>query len=896
MLLFLVLAVVSAQYVCSDAEYFNLPNFDENIEFGTSTPSSTIVLKVGQPEFATGFYLRTTPSEDILVNFNTCGAKTTLVSEIYIFEDCASDIASSFYMKSGVDNTCSHSIEYPWLDAQLYANHTYFIFIKLVNEDIGGSVYLYIAESFQDNSNYECNVAKEISSFPYVTEGTIINSEVQPIKPECYLQSYSTLWYSFTGTGENYLADTCNYYTNFDTRITIVTDLVEGKCNSAPCLKQADDGCGADSTSTIVAFYAETGVTYYIGVSGALGKEGQFQLQVDKLSDEVPSICSQAVPIKSLPFSGGYEIPDTWPSSDLVCTVTSYQSAHKTVYFSFAGNNRTMVISTCKSLDSDLNPIGVGLELFDNCVDETCLMTNDNFGECGENEFIVYNFELGHNYIIAAYCKDGSCEIDFDMYEKTEDHSTCERALELNEPGYFGELVRVETMSTSVHGCDSIAEQHPGLWYKLYKTEGLENERYSILALNQDKSKSGFIEFSFGCNIIQCDAVIQGEATLTFSENEDYQYIFIYSANYETALIIEFLREEENTHHTCETALSVTLPYTAVHSFDNSYSHQLCSGDVRSANYYSFTLDKDIGVDVSTCFTKTTVNTATEFIHGCYGDSSLSAECIGSNLDGKGCENGASKMSIDLYKNIKYTLSVYSENVAAVINIKQYRVVLFTLEIPENSACSEATTLNHNDYYAEYLILNRLDYTTNLGEFGTTRGNYFRIQPDVDVEVTVRTCSSNTTMKSMILLHDKCSTQTVGDEIVSYPDEMTEIASSSLVNCDVHGTYLTFTAKAEKEQFIFIGPEYFEEEGFIGIEFYMDAIGGDSSESEGNESSESTSNGSHNIIDDDNGLSGGQIFWIIFGVGLYIIFACVLAAVIVFVALKARTSGYATLD
>ncbi|KAL7717338.1 Uncharacterized protein QTN25_005157 [Entamoeba marina] len=875
MLLFLVLAVVSAQYTCSDAKRFSLPStYQKEIEFGTSTPQSKIVEGNGAITLAKGYYFRTTPSEDVLTNFNTCGAKTTLISKIYIFEDCSSDIAQSLYARSGIDNSCSQSVEYPWLDVQLYANQTYFIFVRLVDEDVGGSVYLYVAESLQDNSNYECNVAKKISSFPYVTEGTIVNSEVQPIKPECYLQSYSTLWYSFTGTGENYLADTCNYYTNFDTRITIVTDLVDGKCNSAPCLKQADDGCGADSTSTIVAFYAETGVTYYIGVSGALGKEGQFQLQVDKLSDEVPSICSQAVPIKSLPFSGGYEIPDTWPSSDLVCTVTSYQSAHKTVYFSFAGNNRTMVISTCKSLDSDLNPIGVGLELFDNCVDETCLMTNDNFGECGENEFIVYNFELGHNYIIAAYCKDGSCEIDFDMYEKTEDHSTCERALELNEPGYFGELVRVETMSTSVHGCDSIAEQHPGLWYKLYKTEGLENERYSILALNQDKSKS--------------------EATLTFSENEDYQYIFIYSANYETALIIEFLREEENTHHTCETALSVTLPYTAVHSFDNTYSHQLCSGDVRSANYYSFTLDKDIGVDVSTCFTKTTVNTATEFIHGCYGDSSLSAECIGSNLDGKGCENGASKMSIDLYKNIKYTLSVYSENTNNVINIKQYRVVLFTLEIPENSACSEATTLNHNDYYAEYLILNRLDYTSSLGEFGTTRGNYFRIQPDVNVEVTVRTCSSNTTMKSMIVLHDKCSTQTVGDEIVSYPDEMTDAVVSSFTNCDVHGTYITFTAKAEKEQFIFIAPEYFEEEGFIGVEFYMDAIGGDSSESEGNDSSESTS--SHNIVDGDDGLSGGQIFWIIFGVGLYIVFACVLATVVILAALKNRVSGYATLD
>ncbi|EMD43730.1 Hypothetical protein EHI5A_153600 [Entamoeba histolytica KU27] len=900
--LFAILFVAYGQYTCSSATKFNLPQYHTSIVFGTNTPKSKIAPESGSLKEVQGQYFVTSVGEDmesLLVNINTCFATTNLPTEIYIFDSCSDEgVAQNKLAESGIDNSCSASSEYPIVNFHAVQGKTYYVLVKLVEENVDGTVSIAIDQSYEDNSHIECDVARSVpeengaSIFPYSDQAQIVRSQVPETKVEC-TTSAPTLWYKFKGDGKYIVINTCNYYTNFDTRLVVVDTLINGKCNGAKCVKFADDGCGKTSYSSILVLKTEAEKIYYVGVSAAANQEGQFEIRMDHLADSIPSVCSRALPIQELPFSRSFDIPDVWPTGKPSCI--SYHTDVRPVYLSFVGYGKPVVISTCKSVDSNLKPIGVAVELINNCEEEKCAVNTTNskeFGLCGENNYLIVNMEVGKTYYIKAYCPDGPCDMTLNMYEKTASHDRCDIALELNNPGVFSEAAVISNLEESIHGCNSVAKTDPGLWYKFVHTKSITDEKYTIFAMNAQRSKIGYIEFSNGCMLIECESLQQGEAHLSFSSDEEYQLIFVYpdATDHQQALIVQFVSEESTPFYKCQDALDVQLPYTALHTFSNTKTRQICSGEMAPANYYRFSLNKDIGVDVSTCFPKTLVNTAVEITKGCYGEPT--AKCIGSNTEGRGCAVGAAKLSVDLNANTQYTLSVYSEAVAA-LNVKQYRVVIFSLEIPKESVCDSAIVVPYQKYYADYLILNRLSYKTDFGSVGITRGSYFKVQiPDVAYTVTVRTCSSKTTMNSFVALYGKCIVQGSSDQPISVPNEDIGIASSSITNCDVHGTYLTFDTVPNKEYYVFVGPENFAEEGFVDVQFFMDAK--EDPQPDDSSSVPPTPSSSTDDKDDDSHHST-PVGWIVFGVLVYVLFAGILAGCVIAIILKRRSSGYATL-
>jgi len=890
---------VIGQNNCTVAREFNLPTFTSSITFGTVTPQSYLEDRPGFPSPVRAFYFKTVPQESTEIFVSTCYPKTNIPTKIYLLTDCVEDAGEAIctgldpHGKSGIDPDCEHGFDFPLLTAPLEKGKTYY-FAFVADEGVNGDVKFTISESAETNNNIECDVATNIPSVPYTMTGSIFNVNSNSVKLSCYSSATSTRWFKLTGDGRYYVASTCNPYTNFDTFIAVVNDTHGNtKCNGATCARYADEGCGRTTSASAVAFHTIKDNIYYIGVSSADGVGGQYHIKVDALIDTLPIVCEQSLPIQSLPFSYTINIPSEWPASRSQCVYRGQE--YKTVYFTYKGEGKQVVLSTCRSVDSDLNAIGVGVEIVDDCADLQCSVTDTEFGHCGRNMFISKKLEKGQNYVVKVFCLDGPCEMTFEMYERQQDHSSCNRAMALHAPETYTDMIRKINLNESAHGCDSYVQFDTGLWYNFIRSTKNPDQTYTIIAGNENKDKSAWIEFSPGCNDIRCTLQTRGEAHLRFDSGSNNQYIFAFINGTEKGMFVYFVQDMMNKFDTCETAMQITLPFTAIHTLGTAKTTTTCGDRFTTVgNYYKFKLDKDIEVDASTCFPKTTFNTSIEFTEG----GCSSKKCTGYNLDGRSCELGASKVSIDLKKNVEYVMEVLAENPNIKINIKQYRLVIFTLEIPQNSKCDTPTLIKGSTFYYQQLTLNRLSYATDLGEDlpGTVRGAYFLVEADNDdYTIEVRTCSSNTTTDSFILSTKKCSAVKNGDTYVSYPDDLIDIETSTIKSCDVFGTYMRFNLTKGQKAYVFVGPSNFHDDAFIGVEFFMDQIGKKPDTSSTTSTSSSYTYSSNNIEDESDG-EGIQVGWLVICILFYCLFVLILVATIIFIArVKFNGQSYSTL-
>ena len=303
----LVVKISAENYKCSSALEFSLPLASSVQEITSELPKSKVTMKAGLIEEVQGFYLKTTSPKDTLVTMNTCNSKTTLETTIYVFRTCSDDIAQELVAQSTPSQLCSMNSNFPWLNVDFNEGVEYYILFKVGSNVTSGIVDYSISDIESNVDNTECNSATEITSLPYVTHD-FLSASIDKVKLQCYDEEQGTLWYSLKGDGKYIVADTCSYYTNFDTKIVIVNSLVDGRCNASECFKEGDDGCGKEGSSSSVVWKSEEGVMYYIGVSGVFGKTGQFELNVQHLEDTLPSVCTQVISIHNLPYTGTFTI------------------------------------------------------------------------------------------------------------------------------------------------------------------------------------------------------------------------------------------------------------------------------------------------------------------------------------------------------------------------------------------------------------------------------------------------------------------------------------------------------------------------------------------------------------------------------------------------------------
>ncbi|ELP93809.1 hypothetical protein EIN_176160 [Entamoeba invadens IP1] len=882
----------STNYKCTDASSFNPPNFQNLVTFSESITDSQVVIGTGAPTTVKGFYYKFTATDEldsVIFNSNSCDKLTQVTHEIYVFGSCSTTgVAENYIARSGIEETCDYNVtDIPTVNFKVETGKTYYILLKRL---VDGDAQFHVSKSTLDTSNTDCDKAKPITSLPYIEESVLTNQN-EKVKPQCFKSATTTYWYSLIGDGKDIVVYTCGVYTNFDTKIVLIdTPSNGGICTDAECLKMADDGCSKTSTSSIMAFTSELGKTYYIGVYGNLAKEGQFKLQVEHLEDEIPATCGRAIPIKTLPFTRQVTVTNVWPPVEGSCYGTS--EPVKGIYFTFTGENKDYVFSTCKSITEDLETIGVSIEAIKDCTSMECAIQDGEYGECGDNNFLVKHINKGETFTFFAYCNDGECKMNIDVYEKTADHSVCEHAMELVNTEYFGEKISIANQQLSVHGCNSEAKQDRGTWYSLTKNVINQVEHFTILAMDMLNSRVNYIEFPRKCGLIQCDGVAQGSFTVSLTtSNPRLIYIYPYSST-SKFMNIQFIKEDVLAIDECPSAMPITLPFTALHTFNSKKTTTFCRGLSYAANYYRFTSEKGLDVDISTCFPRTLVNTGLEMTSGCAGEPTTM--CVKEVADSPGCTYNAAQMQAHTSIGSDYVVTVYNEGIDT-SSLRQYRLAVFTTEVPENSICTRATPIIIDEGFVSYTVLNKYSRTSDFGDFGTTKGNYFSVMYKKDITITVRTCSSYTTMKTNIVTATKCSLSGTAEAPISMLDDFTSIATSSIIGCDIYGTMLDVNVTANEMVYIFIGPENFADEGFIGVDFFIPEPEPDPETSSGTEPSHS----SESSIDskDNNNDSDTPVAWIVVGVLTFILFLVIIGGAmgaVLFMYYK-KKSGYSNL-
>lgn len=119
---------------------------------------------------------------------------------------------------------------------------------------------------------------------------TTATGETVPLCNPFMSTNTPSLWYSFVGTGQNATASLCG--SSFDTDVTIYA----GNCNTLICSAYNDDGCGV---SSLVTWFAASGVTYYIRVAGYSNTDfGTFSLSIQCSTGPITaSDCISAVDV-----------------------------------------------------------------------------------------------------------------------------------------------------------------------------------------------------------------------------------------------------------------------------------------------------------------------------------------------------------------------------------------------------------------------------------------------------------------------------------------------------------------------------------------------------------------------------------------------------------------------
>ncbi|ELP94263.1 hypothetical protein EIN_187300 [Entamoeba invadens IP1] len=874
-----------SQYTCTTAETLDFPTASVDIAFGTSTPESIIdtdyVKKTVKGKY---FKITTDVSKAIFLRVSTCKATTTIPTEIYIFQQCANDIASKKIAVSGIDDVCASHKDFPILNTYLQPAQTLYIFVKLEENNEVGTVSMFTQEINTDNSNRECDTARIVSALPYTDDAVLFSTGIQDeIQPVCFVQRTFSRWYKITGDGKAVVAHTCNYYTNFDSRLSVVEDvkLINGKCNDADCKVFADDGCGTEKKSTIIAFNTVANKVYYIGVSSVLKAEGQFQITIEHLDTSIPAVCTAALPIKNIPFSKSVTLGVNWPTTKSVCLGPGADV--RGVYLTFTASHESeYVFSSCKSLDKDMETIGVGVEFISNCDKEECAMDNVTYGECGDNNYLVKSMKKGETVTLLTFCQDSTCTLSLNVYDKGVSHSTCENALTLSVSSTFNDFAVMNTTQLSYHGCDSVIKYDKGLWYRLiHVTEG-QSEAFTIYATDYYHYAVGYIELSRGCMQIQCDGVFQGASTFLLTFDKKEQYIFVYGDGEQQVLQISIIKKEEDAYHKCSSPLQVMLPYTAVHTFDLTASHLICTNTNALSSFYKFDLADDAHVLLSTCYANTLIDTAMELTKGCF-ETPDTSECLYSCKAGLLCQNNDAEMDVDLQADKDYILNVYSESPLSTIS-QQYRITIISDTPAPESRCDQPIRINETQPHVTLQIYNQYSHDSNFGTYGNLRGNYYSIQTSVAKDVEVKTCSSSTTTNSVIIKMLNCSVTSDGVKYTSFPDNIIDVQKSSIKKCDKFGTYMLFTTEPNEPLLIFVGGENFIENGFINVDITLSDL--------------EQSISSHQSGDDDDGLNGGQIFGIVVGVliGVALVVAFVVILVFVVVYFVRRNKNYGTIE
>ena len=135
--------------------------------------------------------------------------------------------------------------------------------------------------------------------------GTTIGATIDAGLPAaCNAGGYSagSVWYVFTGNGQDVIATLCNPI-GFDSRMTVFS----GTCGSLTCVGANDDdfSCGSNPTTSTVTFSTAIGTDYYIMVHGYSSSTGAFVLTTTCVSPCTHPVNDNCTSAESITITSG---------------------------------------------------------------------------------------------------------------------------------------------------------------------------------------------------------------------------------------------------------------------------------------------------------------------------------------------------------------------------------------------------------------------------------------------------------------------------------------------------------------------------------------------------------------------------------------------------------------
>ena len=240
------------------------------------------------------------------------------------------------------------------------------------------------------------------------------------------------VWYEFIGTGDQILVSTTEPGTDYDATIHIFT----GECNDLECIGAYDDDSPQSlNTGSDIIFLSQSGVSYFIYISGKQGETGNFQLSIDCVNFNDADA----------PVNDSYKTAQGISCGDVIDGTTNRSAvdaigsgdcgvdlADKGVWYSYVGTGELVTVSTCSNFTFDTKvAIFNGVESFLGCFAE-----NDNGGGCGEGSEKKFFGKQGEVYYIWI---GGDAEGDFAIT------LTCEPAPEAPINVFFSEQDQIDS-------------------------------------------------------------------------------------------------------------------------------------------------------------------------------------------------------------------------------------------------------------------------------------------------------------------------------------------------------------------------------------------------------------------------------------------------------------------
>jgi len=684
----------------------------------------------------------------------TCDQRTSMDSVIFVFKSCDKD--KDGYINDCVamdDDGCNQRQSRVTFTAE--EDVTYHIYVAgFLNST--GIFYLASSEVLPPD-NYQCTNAITVNNYPFTVEGE--TGTCMSLWDMCTWRRTAGLWYKVTGSGQPFIAHTCNANTNYDSVISVFADCNTTTGGGSQCLATNNDAC---YKASMVSWRSTLNSLYYVFVTGYNNARGRFTLAIEQRTLNPNSYCYEPIVITGIPFvyNGKTDYLNTTFSE-----CRNVDGVHS-MFFRLQGGNRKVVVTTCTSSSTVNDSV---IDVYKKCEDASstshpgagkeCVVSNDDY--CGLGAQVVF-FAASDSYYIAVSSASPTIDgVDFSLaimpYEDTK-NDKCWFAEEIDSfPDVL--LGNTTTYDECDQSCDGSRTPRRGGWYR-YTHLGA-SQTITASTCNQFNALNATIEIYNDCNEMNCviQAVPTGNCTnATFvAENGRTYNLFITDANPDGPggyFHVDFYEEADNEHGECEEAWFVNrgqLPYRLE---DNSMLSDLvwssCDNKTMRGVWVAV-IGTGTKLVATTCDSHTGYDTVLELYDHCpTADTPAGQYCMKVNDDNPSCGRSS---EIEWQSNPGQYYWIFVTGFAGTSGI--FVLNIFEKESMINAQCKTAVGIRNLPYY-DYGLTTYCDPCNASCKEVARKGNWYEVVGN-NHWITVSTCNSETDFATEVEVYLACN-------------------------------------------------------------------------------------------------------------------------------------------